>query len=193
MRRLLLFSLLFMSLSAAADERGVARLERIARHYADMGNYSAEFVLTVDGQQQRGELIVAGKISYMKVADSEIFVDGAVRYEVRSSAKEIILDRADIYEKELLNPANGFSGVTTDYDIVECEMDGSVALRLTPKKSGETIYIIVAPDGESIAKVRYNSGENRAELRMVRCQKGGKALPTFSKDRYKGFELIDFR
>ena len=111
MRRLLLFLLLFLSLSAAADERGVARLERIARHYADMGNYSAEFILTVDGQQQKGELIVAGKNSYMKVAGSEIFVDGAVRYEVRSSAKEIILDRADVYEKELLNPANGFSGV----------------------------------------------------------------------------------
>jgi len=103
------------------------------------------------------------------------------------------VDRADAYEKELLNPLNGFSNVKNDYNIEEVEADGRVAVRLTPKRSGETLYIVTAPDGESIAKVKYGSGDNTAEVDVTTIRNRREPLPRFSKESYRGFELIDFR
>ena len=193
MKRVLTIFLLFITLSAWADERGEKRLERISRHYSALGNYSLSFVLRAGGGEQKGRLMVEGNNSYIKVADTEVYVVDSLRYEVRGSSKEIIVDRADAYEKELLNPLNGFSGVKNDYNIEECEVDGCVAVRLTPKRTGETIYIVTAPDGESIAKVKYGVGENSAEVEVNRQQGVPSPMPKFSKEQYKGFELIDFR
>ena len=184
---------MMISLSAFADEKGKMRLEAISRHYSAMGNYSMEFVLRVGGGEQRGVVMVEGNNSYLKIADNELFVVDSLRYEVRGSAKEIVVDRADAYEKDLLNPLNGFSGVSKDFDIEECEVDGRIAVRLTPKHNGETIYIVTAVDGESIAKVLYGVGESRVEVRIVQSKKSNQKLPIFSKERYKGFEMVDFR
>ncbi len=193
MKRVLTIFLLFITLSAWADERGEKRLERISRHYSALGNYSLSFVLRAGGGEQKGRLMVEGNNSYIKIADTEVFVVDSLRYEVRGSSKEIIVDRADAYEKELLNPLSGFSGVKNDYNIEECEVDGRMAVRLTPKRTGETIYIVTAPDGESIAKVKYGVGENSAEVEVNRLQGVPSPMPKFSKEQYKGFELIDFR
>ena len=193
MKKIILLLFLFVTFSAWADERGERRLERISRHYSALGNYSLSFVLRAGDGEQRGELKVEGNNSYVKIADTEVFVVDSLRYEVRGASKEIIVDRADAYEKELLNPLNGFSGVKDDYNIEECEIDGSLAVRLTPKRAGEIIYIVTATDGESIAKVKYGNGTDSAEVEVQTTRKGGLSLPKFSKERYKGFELIDFR
>ena len=193
MKRALTIFLLFVTLSAWADERGEKRLERISRHYSALGNYSLSFVLRAGEGVQQGELMVEGNNSYIKIADTEVFVVDSLRYEVRGASKEIIVDRADAYEKELLNPLSGFSDVKNDYNIEECEVDGRTAVRLTPKRTGETIYIVTAPDGESISKVKYGVGENSAEVEVNRLQGVPSPMPKFSKEQYKGFELIDFR
>ena len=193
MRKLFLILLLFVSFTVRADERGEMRLERISRHYSAMGNYSVEFVMRVGGGEQRGIILVEGNNSYMKIADTELFVVDSLRYEVRGSSKEIIVDRADLYEKELLNPLNGFSGVSKNFNIEECEVDGHIAVRLTPKQSGEIIYIVTGIDGESISKVQYGMGDGRVEVSVESSKKGGRKLPIFSKEQYKGFEMVDFR
>lgn len=193
MRKIFTILLLFVTLSAVADERGEKRLERISRHYSALGGYSLSFVLRAGEGEQMGELAVNGNNSYMKLADTEVFVADSLRYEVRSSSKEIIVDRADAYEKELLNPLNGFSGVSSQYEIEECEIEGRVAVRLTPKGSGEVVYIVTAIDGESISKIKYGAGASSVEVVVKTTRKEQKNLPQFSKERYKGFELIDFR
>ena len=185
--------MLLVTLSAWADERGEKRLERISHHYSALGNYSLSFILRAGEGVQQGELMVEGNNSYIKIADTEVFVVDSLRYEIRGASKEIIVDRADAYEKELLNPLSGFSGVKNDYNIEECEVDGRTAVRLTPKRTGETIYIVTAPDGESIAKVKYGVGENSAEVEVNSLQGVPSPMPKFSKEQYKGFELIDFR
>ena len=193
MKKIVLLLLLFVSLSAWADERGERRLECISRHYSAMGNYSVEFLLRAGNAEQRGVMQVEGNNSYLKIADTELFVVDSLRYEVRGSSKEIVVDRADAYEKELLNPLNGFSGVSREFTIEECEVEGRIAVRLTPKKSGETIYIVTGIDGESISKVQYGVGEGRIEVSVEQSRKTGQSLPIFSKERYKGFEIVDFR
>ena len=193
MKKTILFFLLFVSLSAWADERGEKRLERISRHYSALGNYSLSFVLRAGEGVQNGLLAVEGNNSYIKIGNTEVFVIDSLRYEVRATTKEIIVDRADAYEKELLNPLNGFASVKGEYNIEECDVDGRVAVRLTPKRSGETIYIITAHDGESIAKLKYGSGDTAAEVEVQTMRRGGNGVPQFAKEHYEGFELIDFR
>jgi hypothetical protein len=193
MRRLFIIISLFATFTAVADERGEALLQRISRHYSAMGAYKVDFVLRASEGEQKGELMVVGNNSYMRIGDTEVYVADSLRYEVRTSTKEIIVDRADLYEKDLLNPMNGFSTIAADYNIEECEKDGARAVRLAPKQSGETIYVILAADGESIRKVQYSSGEHSAEMVLENCYKTSQTLPRFSKEGYKGFELIDFR
>ena len=129
----------------------------------------------------------------MSIADTEVFVVDSLRYEVRKSTKEIIIDRADAYEKELLNPLNGFAGVKNDYNIEEVELDGHIAVRLTPKRTGEIIYIVTSFDGEGISYIKYGAENNSVELKVVATRRASKSLPKFEKEDYKGFELIDFR
>ena len=180
-------------LSAGADERGELRLERISRHYSALGNYSMSFVLRAGESEQEGELMVEGKNSYVKIAETELFVVDSLRYEVRRSSKEIIVDRADAYEKEIFNPLNGFSGVSKNYNVEECEIDGRVAVRLVPKREGETLYIVTGADGESIEHINYGAGEGSLKISVRTTRRGAKPMPRFSKEHYKGFELIDFR
>ena len=192
MRKILLLIFLCGAFSVFADERGQSRLERISRHYSAMGNYSISFVLRVGNAEQKGELSVSGNNSYMRIADTELFVEDSLRYEVRPSAKEIVIDRADVYEKGLLNPLTGFASIAKEYNVEECEVDGRIAVRLTPKTSDEIVYIFTAIDGESIARIQYGAGENKAEVEIIRTQKGNESCPRFKKECYKGFELIDF-
>ena len=193
MKRVICAISLFIAIAAMADERGEERLERISRHYSALGSYSLSFVLRVGGGEQKGELVVAGNNSYMQMADTEVFVQDSLRYEVRQSAKEIIVDRADAYEKELLNPLNGFASVVSEYRVEECELDGRIALRLTPKRAGEVVYITIGVDGESITSVKYGEGDMAAELQVLSTRHSTKMVPKFNKECYKGFELIDFR
>lgn len=194
MRKIITILLLFTTLTAVADERGVKRLETISRHYANMGRYSVLFSLRAGkGLPQRGVMLVDGDNSYLKAGNMEIFIVGNLRYEVRMDTKEIIVDRADAYEKELLNSLNGFSAIAADYTIEECEVEGRTAVRLTPKKSGDVAYIVTTPDGEGVAKLLYSAGENKVEIIVEKSQPTTQNLPIFSKEEYKGFELIDFR
>ena len=193
MKKFIAIVLLFATLMASADERGEQRLKSISDHYSALGCYSVTFVLSVGGATQRGVMQVEGKNTYLKVADTEVFVEDGLRYEVRATAKEIIVDRADVYEKELLNSLSGFTHLAADYAIEECQVEGRAAVRLTPKKTGETAYVIIGADGVSVAKLRYGSGESLVEIKVEKSEKSAQKPPRFSKERYKGFELIDFR
>ena len=194
MRSVLLSIFMLLALSAFADERGELRLQRISRHYSAMGSYSMTFDVCIGEGSQEGVLMVDGNRSYMKLADTEIFVVDSVRYEVRGATKEIVIDKSEHYEHELLNPLSGFSSLGKEYNIEECEVDGRVAVRMSPKQNkGEVVYIVTAVDGESILGVKYGSGSGTVEVAVKGTRKGADRLPQFEKERYKGFELIDFR
>ena len=180
-------------LSASADERGVERLQRLSRHYASLGNYSLRFGMKVAGGEQKGELRVDGNNMYMSLADMEVYVIDTLRYEVHKSNKEIVVDKADLYESELISPLQGLSKISEDFEVEEQLVDGRVWLRLTPKKSGDIIIIVLTVDGEAAERIVYGSGEGAVTLEVERAKKSAGTLPKFDIDRYKGFEMIDFR
>lgn len=193
MRRILLFLFLLATLSAVADERGAQRLERISRHYASLGDYGLSFVLKMGDVEQDGEIAVQGQNLYMRLGDTEVFVADSVRYEVRRATKEIVIDRSEHYEQELLSTLNGLVNVGGNYDVTECVVEGRQALRLAAKQGGDTIYIILSVDGESIERIMYGSGEGAMSISLARAQRSTKTIPRFDKGRYSDFETIDFR
>lgn len=193
MKRFLAIFFLFAASVVRAEEGGVKRLEAIAHHYSSMGGYTIEFVLKVGDATQKGTVMVSGNNTYMRVADTEIYVQDALRYEVRGKEKEIIIDRAELYEKELFAPNGDLSKLSDEYNIEECIVEGAAAIRLSPKRTGETLYIIISADGVSVEKVLYAVGTERAVVKVERCKKGDVTVPRFSKTRYSGFETIDFR
>jgi hypothetical protein len=193
MKRILIIILFVVTFVARADERATKRLEAVAKHYSEMGSYTIEFNLKAGGGVQKGVMMVSGSNTYMKIADTEIYVQDGLRYEVHNKTKEVIVDKADLYEKELFSPNSDLSKFSSEYNIEETDMGGAAAVRLTPKRSGETICVVLSADGLGVAKVLYTSGQDRAEVQVLRCQKGGVSLPQFSKKRYSGYETIDFR
>jgi hypothetical protein len=97
-----------------ADERGMLRLERISRHYDSLGDYTLSFKIKAGESEQSGELGVQGQNLYMHLADTEVYVADSVRYEVRRGAKEIVVDKSELYEQELLSTLNGLVNVGKD-------------------------------------------------------------------------------
>ena len=124
---------------------------------------------------------------------SIVVIFSSLRYEVRGTSKEIVVDKADLYENELLNPLKGLSKLSADYEIEERIVNGSITISLVPKQSGEVMSIEVAADGESISKVRYGGGDSAVEMNIKSTRKIAQSLPRFSKERYEGYEIIDFR
>ncbi|MBR2326533.1 MAG: hypothetical protein IKA49_04140 [Alistipes sp.] len=185
--------LLCLSLSAVADERGTARLQRLSRHYASLGGYVLHFGLKTEGGEQRGEMQVNGNNMYMRIADTEVYLCDSLRYEVNSKSREIVVDRADAYENELLAPLQGLSKIGEEFDIVEQIVEGRVSLRLVPKSQGDVVTILFTADGEAAERIVYGSGEGAVTIEVERAQKRADGVPKFDISRYKGYEMIDFR
>ena len=192
-RYLLLVVALLLGLSGYADERGVEVLQRIGRRYATLDSYSLTLnVMLPDGSKSEGVLSVSGNRLYMKLADNEIFVEDSVRYEVHPRQREIVIDRADAYDKESFNPLKGVDGLTTSYNADYVEEERS--LRLTPKSgNGDTLRIYVGVDGESVERVAIGSGANSVTIVVGQARYTKQQPTSFDKARYAGYEVIDFR
>ncbi|MCC8034873.1 MAG: outer membrane lipoprotein carrier protein LolA [Rikenellaceae bacterium] len=133
-------------LSAAlplSAQNGQAVTKSMAAAVKGLGNYTVSFRLTAEGSSAAGEYTVSGERYYMSVGDSEIYSDGKVRWEVNHFDEEVVIDRVDPSDRNLLsNPTRAFDfaddtftssykGVTNQggkqYDVIE----------LTPR-SGDT-------------------------------------------------------
>ena len=72
-------------------------------------------------------------------------------------------------------------------------VNSTITISLVPKRAGEMMSIEIASDGESISKVRYGAGDAAVEMKIKSTRKIAQSLPRFSKERYEGYEIIDFR
>lgn len=193
MRNILLTILLCATFVASADERGVARLDRVSQNYSSLGNYSIEFKLRVADALQSGRVAVAGNNMYMRVADTEVYILDSLRYEVNASTKEITIDRNEFYKNNLMNPLVGIGEMARDYNVDEMSQDGRIVIRLTPKVNGDVLYLHLTADGTAIESIKYGVGEGALTIEASRPQKSGVPIPKFDIQRYKGYEMIDFR
>lgn len=95
------------SLHAQADAGSV--LQAMAAAVKGLGNYTVSFRVTAEGNSAAGEYTVSGSRYYMSMGDIEIYSDGRVRYEVDHFDEEVLIDRVDPNDRNILsNPTRAF-------------------------------------------------------------------------------------
>ena len=209
-KSLLLIVLALTAWTVGADERSSALLDRLSSRIAGYGNYRVEFTVYVPGlqpQQIEGYYLVNGNKYYITVEDREIYCDGKLKYEVNPADREVTIDRVDPSDRNILsNPTRAFEfldGAFTHVWQKEETFDGKrcdvIALHPSDPTWGLTEVSLAIDRATGLpARLSYRLEGSSAPIvvgidRIVPRVAGDSAAYLFDRNKYKGFEMIDFR
>ncbi len=198
-----LFSFFALStLTSSADDRANAVLETLQARLNAMGDYTAEFEVTVDGEGYSGVYAVSGQKIWMRATvqgqSGEFISDGRTRWSVNHADKEVMIDDAKfsgVSGNFTENPARAFEFAREAFD---SRMEGENVV-LVPRKKDDAlrkIVLQVSPRTGLPSLVRYTlEGVGESVVRIKNLRKGlpADARFSFDKGRYKGYEIVDFR
>lgn len=208
LKRIMILGFCLLAASAAkADEKSsaiIARVDSILKGYA---NYEVKFTASAAMMGDvKGSYTVSGDRFSITVDDQTHFSDGKARYEIYDQLKEVVVDKADLSQRNMLsNPPRAFEFASDEFESTykgtevrhgnECDV-----IELVPLKGGYiagtviTLYVSRA-DGLPAA-VKYNyDGETMdiAVNNVVPLKEVDEAMFTFDRVKYGDYELIDFR
>lgn len=203
------FALLLSPFFASADAQSDALIARLSAEMKKMTNYEVTFTARVDNGAVTvpGRYVVSGRSYYIEVDDRKIYSDGEVKYEVNDSEQEVTIDIVNTNDQELLsNPTRAFEFVDGSYthkSAPEVTIAGKrcEVVHLTPSTQGAAIdEITLMLDSKTglPVRVRYHI-EGVASAVEITVNKISplatvdKSLFSFSRNRHKGYEIIDFR
>lgn len=210
-RIILPLALLVAVFTARADGNAWEIIGRMAANMTEYGDYRMDFTASAKGMHDVGGMyIVSGDSYYMKVQKQEQFSDGVSRWEVDPSNKEVIIDRVNLDERNiLLNPTKAFDFAADEFDArymgvetVNGIRSHAIELMPTGKLGGigvVTLYVSVA--AEIPVAVSYDFEGERLTVRVdkftavAEVENGGglAAQFVFDPEKYQGYEIIDFR
>ena len=209
MKYLFIVILYISALCCYADSNSDKLLLQLSSKLNKLETYKATFNVIVDGDDIGvGEYLVDGDKFYIEILEKQIFSDGKVQYDVNNDEREVIIDKVDSKERDVLsNPANAFNELSTLYthtyvgeiDILNQKYD---LLKLVAKdKNSAIMYVDLYLNTISGLpyKIVYkvNDSENIIEVILNKIVKNvdsdndGKFK--FTKSKYKDYEFIDFR
>lgn len=196
---MLFLSAALLTLSAVgAEERAQSLLRRLAASLGAMEPYEVVFEVETERGTVAGRYQVAGDRYYMQVGEAEVYGDGECRYEIDPSRREVVIDRADLSSRNLLNnPTRAFDFVGEEYDFTASDAGpGRVEVVLLPRRPKSAVERIrVEMDAASAlpSSVTYEVDGDRIRIDILSVRKSERQLPRFEGARYAGFETIDFR
>lgn len=183
----------------AAGPRAGELVEALAAGFRSLPAYRVSFVVDAGDHRVAGRYDVAGESYYLVLGDIEVYCDGRTRYEVDNRRREVTLGEVDAASRNVLdNPVHAFDFVGDRYrpELVR-EDDGEAVVRLTPVADDVSPAGVVTV-GIDTRQMRPRSlayaldGEQvRIDIMAVVPLSSG--LEGFSKERYAGYEFIDFR
>ena len=133
------------------------------------------------------------------------FGDVNARYEIYEDLKEVVMDKADLSQSNVLsNPARAFEFAPDEF---ESELQEPVSgggtydvVRLVPVKggyaAGTVIYLYVDKTSSLPGKIVYNYDGETVNItidKITPLNKVDKDIFTFDASKYKDYEVIDFR
>ncbi len=206
---LAIIALCFVCAAAHADDRSRALLDKMGGQIASWKQYTVEFSLQPDPSSPviTGACSVSGQRYKMSVAGREVYGDGATRWEVNPTDREVIVDRADPADQGVLaNPTAIFSfpdalfthSYTGETKVAgrKCEV---VQIRPRDGKTpvGSVTLSIDSQSGLPVAlSYRLSGVSATVEVKIVKIAPLT-ALPAgglrFDRNSYKGYEVVDFR
>lgn len=193
-------------MSAAADNRSQAILTQLSAKIKALGNYHARFEVEAEGNNISGVYAVSGDKYFMQTDDYKVISDGKVKYEINHYDREVIVDRINPGDRNILsNPTRAFdfaSDIFTSTYIGTQTVRGVVSdvIKLTPTDSKSTLKSITLAVSQATGlpvEIRYRSEgvSDEVSVRIVKIESGMLKDAVFKFDRTSnpGYEVIDFR
>lgn len=198
MRKLILSALvLFISVSAVADEQSKSALQRVASYVKALGAYDAEFKVVAGDYRTQGSYAVEGDSYYIELDAAEVYSDGKVRYEVDHNREEINVDNVDLTSRNVLdNPTRCFDFVDSGYESDIYAASGAqltVHLRSTDPAIEGDIYLTIDSSSARPQRLEYKLYDDVITVDITSLSKRKAKVDGFDKSDYKDYEIIDFR
>ena len=181
---------------AADDARAQEVVGRLAARFRAIKAYTVTFAVEGADFATEGSYAVEGDRYYMRVGDAEAYSDGASKWEVDPSKREVVVDAVDTSSRSLLsNPTRAFDFLGDAFRSELIPSEGDVrCLRLTPTDKGavmSAVTVDVAGDGTPRSVVYDLDGDTmRIDIRGIAPSA---EVRRFDAANYPGYELIDFR
>lgn len=185
--------------SSERSQRAEELLRRLVASIKALGDYGVSFAVESGDQTVEGHYSVSGNRYSMTLGDAEVFCDGKVRYEVDHRRREVVIDRVNESNRNIVdNPTRAFDFLDAQYRASLVSEAGSCAVvRLTPAEGGALpVGSILLEVDTSAAKPRsltYDFDGEQIVVRVSRIAAEHAALRTFDASACKGYEFIDFR
>lgn len=200
MRRLLL-TLCVLHCVVALSAQTTARqwLERLDASLGERYAMTLHIAMTNAEQPLIGYLMIDGDSFYLTLGAMEVYSDGKLRYEVNNERKEVTEDRVNLSSADLLsNPTRAFEFVGEQFDVALLSANATdVELHIKPLDADMGISNIalslkvaggkVLPDA-----IVYDYDGEVVGITLEMMDAKDKALPRWSKDRYRAYDIVSF-
>ncbi len=219
MKKLLaLLGVTLLAVSAFADERSTAVLERLEREVAGWEAYRVEFTVEIDGQAVSGSYEVDGEAYKVVTPEIVLYCDGATKWEVHLTDREIIVDAVDPTDRSVLaNPTRLFDfldGSHTHRFIGPAQVNGVNCNKIELREVGQagdpgtggwntgatedqTVDVYIAVTTGLPVRLNYKMAmlgtDAVIDVARITPHIITDASFTYRTARYAGFEVIDFR
>lgn len=208
MKKFLIITLLFAGALQvnAQNAKSQEMLTQLAAKIKAMGNYHAGFEVEADGNLRKGVYAVSGDKFYMKTDDYEVISDGKARYDINHYDEEVLIDKADPNNRDILsNPTKAFEFATDTFKSSykgEKTIEGVVhdVVELVPvdtKSPLQRITIVINRKTGLPVELRYMSEGLSSEvvvaIRKIETGSFPGATFTFDRTKYRDYDVVDFR
>lgn len=200
MRRLLLtLCVLHCAVSLSAQTTARQWLERLDASLGERYAMTLHIAMTNAEQPLIGYLMIDGDSFYLTLGAMEVYSDSKLRYEVNNERKEVIEDRVNLSSADLLsNPTRAFEFVGEQFDVALLSANATdVELHIKPLDADMGISNIalslkvaggkVLPDA-----IVYDYDGEVVGITLEMMDAKDKALPRWSKDRYRAYDIVSF-
>ena len=199
MRRFVL-SLLAILAFAFGAEAQISASEWLAQLRSSLGSrYAWNISVATAGESYAGYYMVEGDAYYLKLGVMEVYSDGKLRYEINNDRKEVTEDRVNLKAVDLLtNPTRAFNFVDKEYAITIKERTAlGVVLKLVPKDTTmdlSEITLELQKKGGAVlpVKLKYSYDDDSITIALTQLAMADKKLPRWSKERYRGYDIVSF-
>ena len=189
-------------MSLKADARtAVSAAEQVARlsqAVKALGSYTVRFTVTMGEYKNSGEYTVGDERYTLWLGNIEVYGEAECRYEVDTSRKEIAIDKVDKSSHNILNnPLSAFDFIGDEYlaEIASQSAD-NILLRLTPREGGAQggfIELSINPLTSLPRGIVYHLSGDAVRVDIDHIGSTSVAPAKFDGEKFKGFEIIDFR
>lgn len=198
-RYLLLTALCALTLPTLAAGRAAEIIAQLSSGFRTMKGYSVAFTVTAGDYLSKGNYAVEGDRYYLTLGDAEVFCDGETRYEVDNRRREVTVTGVDPSSRNILNnPTQAFDYLGSEYTpSLLWERDGKAAVLLTPLRKVTassykiTVTVSLAPIRPESLSYDYDGEHVQIALGSITPQ--STSIRSFDRDKFAGYEFIDFR